>query len=169
MAHWLRHRAPKAGSAGSIPGWGSRSHRRQPRVHMPQVQISPATGQIRDPECSQINIFLKDLSEFSLLCTTNARVSRHGAGGVGWREQAGPNPGSAPTLLCGCCQVPFLLWARVSSASRTKAPEGTSRERSQGHRGTRQARSPRCRRGRSRDRSEGATIPPRVGGTGSAH
>ena len=108
----------------------------------------------------------------------NAGVSWPRGGGwvVGWREQAGPSPGSAPTLLCGCWQVPFLFWAPVSSASRTKAPEGTSQERRQGHRdetGTfsqvslgQEASSGWCR---SRDRSEGVTIPPGVGGTVSAH
>lgn len=97
---------------------------------------------------------------------------------MGWREQAGPSSGSAPAWLCGCLQVPFLLWARTpgSSASRTKAPEGTSQERRQGHRDEtgsfsqvslgREASSGWCR---SRDKSEGATIPPEVGGTVSAH
>ena len=128
------------GALGSIPCWGSRAHRWQPSVHTPQLKIPHATEKIRDLKCNQINIFLKNLFEFSLFCTMNAGVSWHGVGGVGgrvvgWREQAGPSPGSAPALLCGCWQVPFLLWAPVSSASRTKAPEGTSQERRQGHRG----------------------------------
>ena len=131
---------------------------------MPQVQISPATGKIRDPECSQINTFLKTSPSFP--CSAQRMPGRAGTGQEGWGGVS--RQARIPVLRLRCC-VAAGKSLSFSSASRTKAPEGTSRERSQGHRGTRRARSPRCRWGRSRDRSEGATIPPGVGGTGSAH
>ena len=38
MALWLRLRVPSAEGLDSIPGWGTRSHTLQLRVHMPQLK-----------------------------------------------------------------------------------------------------------------------------------
>ena len=49
MVQWLRLCAPNAGSLGSIPGQGTRSHMPQLRVHMPQLKIPHAAT--KDPAC----------------------------------------------------------------------------------------------------------------------
>ena len=49
VVQWLRLSAPNAGSPGSIPGQGTRSHMPQLRVHMPQLKVPHAAT--KDPEC----------------------------------------------------------------------------------------------------------------------
>ncbi|TEA28725.1 hypothetical protein DBR06_SOUSAS16410001, partial [Sousa chinensis] len=39
VVQWLRLHAPNTGGAGSIPGWGTRSHVPQLRARMPQLNI----------------------------------------------------------------------------------------------------------------------------------
>ena len=43
---WVRLCAPNAGGPGSIPGWGTRSHRPQLRVRMQQLKIPHAAMKI---------------------------------------------------------------------------------------------------------------------------
>ena len=47
----LRSCSPSAGGPGSIPGWGTRSHRAQLRVLMPQLKILHTATKIEDPPC----------------------------------------------------------------------------------------------------------------------
>ena len=52
VIQWLRFCGPNAGSLGSIPGQGTRSHMLQLRVFMPQRKIPCAKSKIR---YSQVN------------------------------------------------------------------------------------------------------------------
>ena len=47
MVRWQRPDSPNAGSPGSIPGQGSRSHMPQPRVRRPHLKIPPVTNKTR--------------------------------------------------------------------------------------------------------------------------
>ena len=40
IVQWLRHRTPKAGGLGLIPGQGTRSHMSQLSVYKPQLRPS---------------------------------------------------------------------------------------------------------------------------------
>ncbi|TEA28872.1 hypothetical protein DBR06_SOUSAS4010089, partial [Sousa chinensis] len=51
VVQWLRLHTPNAGSPGSIPGQGTRSHMPQLRVRVPQLKIPHATTKIEDPTC----------------------------------------------------------------------------------------------------------------------
>ena len=55
MVQWLRLHALNTGGPGSIPGWGTRSHMPQLRVHMPQLNVLHAATKT---QCSQINKLL---------------------------------------------------------------------------------------------------------------
>ena len=50
VVQWLRL-CSNAGGLGSIPSQGTRSHVLQPRIHMPQLKISHATTNVKDPTC----------------------------------------------------------------------------------------------------------------------
>ena len=48
LVQWLRLWVPNAGTLGSIPGWETRSHMLQLRVHM-SPQKTPHATKIEDP------------------------------------------------------------------------------------------------------------------------
>ena len=50
VVQWLRL-CSNAGGLGSIPCQGTRSHVLQPRIHMPQLKISHAATNVKDPTC----------------------------------------------------------------------------------------------------------------------
>ena len=54
VVQWLRLRTPNAGSQGSMPGLGARSHLPQLRVQMPQVKCHIPHAATKT-QCSQIN------------------------------------------------------------------------------------------------------------------
>lgn len=142
---WL----PRLGALGSIPCGGSRSHRQQPRVHTPQLKIPQATEKIRDPECSQINIFLKNLFEFSLFGTMNAGVSRHGVGGGAGLWGGGSRQAQVLVLPLHCCVAAGKSLSFSGPRPRAPLPPGRRPQRELPKRGdrdtgTRRARSPRC-------------------------
>ena len=49
VSQQLRLPTPSAGGPDLVPGQGTRSHMLQPRVHMLQLKILPATVNIQDP------------------------------------------------------------------------------------------------------------------------
>ena len=49
LVQWLRLQAPNAGGLGLIPGHGTRSHRLQLRICMPQLKIPHAAT--KDSAC----------------------------------------------------------------------------------------------------------------------
>ena len=51
VAQWLRFHVPSAGSPGSIPGQGTRSHMPQLRVHTLQLKILHIPMKIEDATC----------------------------------------------------------------------------------------------------------------------
>ena len=51
VVQWLRLHAPNAGSPGSIPGLGTRSHMPQLRVCMLQLKILHAAPKIKELKC----------------------------------------------------------------------------------------------------------------------
>ena len=61
VAQWPRLQTPNAGGPGLSPGWGTRSHMPQLRVHIPHLK-NPCIA--TKTENSQINTFKKEL----LLC-----------------------------------------------------------------------------------------------------
>ena len=70
MAQWLRLHAPNAGGLGSIPGWGTRPHMQQLRVHMWQIKILDTTIKTRlthtHKRANQHRIFFWAFSPISL-------------------------------------------------------------------------------------------------------
>lgn len=75
--------------------------------------------------------------ELSSFCSMNASAVLEGQESkvVGWKEQSAGGPGCASPLLCGCRQVPFLLWASISPFCTMKGLEGDSPGEKTGHGG----------------------------------
>ena len=59
MALWLRLRVPSAEGLDSIPGWGTRSHTLQLRVHMPQLKKKNPNAANKIFFTSQSNLHFK--------------------------------------------------------------------------------------------------------------
>ena len=67
VVHWLRHCSPNAGGPGSIPGQGTRFHKLQLRVRMPQLKIPHTANKICERVYSVAQLYLTLFNSFQSL------------------------------------------------------------------------------------------------------